>query len=176
MRCTKEEHEIEKNAVIICYQYLVRLYLTQESKEKEKIPKGFPILKINGVDLLRKLVQGFLGTYGEVWKDCKLLIIHFGGRDILEEPIERWPICDLLIAIHSSGYPLEKAEAYVALRNSVTEGTIEEVIMRRAERKLTLSHDVIGDDSADKVGKDMGGVRPGDLRYNQSHVSVMWYI
>ncbi|GJU04033.1 RNA-directed DNA polymerase, eukaryota, reverse transcriptase zinc-binding domain protein [Tanacetum coccineum] len=32
----------------------------------------------------------------------------------------------------------------------VTEGTIEEVIMRRAERKLTLSHDVIGDDSADK--------------------------
>ncbi|GJV63445.1 gypsy type transposase [Tanacetum coccineum] len=59
----------------------------------------------------------FLGTYGEVWKDCKLLIIHFGGRDILEEPIERWPICDLLIAIHSSGYPLEKAEAYVALRN-----------------------------------------------------------
>ncbi|GJT49394.1 inositol hexakisphosphate and diphosphoinositol-pentakisphosphate kinase VIP2-like protein isoform X1, partial [Tanacetum coccineum] len=102
----------------------------------------------------------------EVWKIASS-IIHFGGRDILEEPIERWPICDLLIAIHSSGYPLEKAEAYVALRKSSC---------GRAERKLTLSHDAIGDDSADKVGKDMGGVRPGDLRYNQSHVSVMWYI
>ncbi|XP_022750640.1 inositol hexakisphosphate and diphosphoinositol-pentakisphosphate kinase VIP2-like isoform X1 [Durio zibethinus] len=43
-------------------------------------------------------------------------IIHFGEKVILEEPIERWPICDCLIAFHSSGYPLEKAEGYAALR------------------------------------------------------------
>ncbi|KAF5772170.1 putative phosphotransferase with a phosphate group as acceptor [Helianthus annuus] len=48
------------------------------------------------------------------------MIVYFGDRVILEEPIERWPICDCLIAFHSSGYGylLEKAEAYAALRKS----------------------------------------------------------
>ncbi|WVZ07488.1 hypothetical protein V8G54_020834 [Vigna mungo] len=43
-------------------------------------------------------------------------VVYFGDKVILEEPIESWPVCDCLIAFHSSGYPLEKAEAYSALR------------------------------------------------------------
>ncbi|KAI8018723.1 Inositol hexakisphosphate and diphosphoinositol-pentakisphosphate kinase VIP2 [Camellia lanceoleosa] len=43
-------------------------------------------------------------------------IIHFGDKVIVEDPIERWPICDCLIAFYSSGYPLEKAKSYAALR------------------------------------------------------------
>ncbi|KAL3640153.1 Inositol hexakisphosphate and diphosphoinositol-pentakisphosphate kinase vip2 [Castilleja foliolosa] len=43
-------------------------------------------------------------------------ILYFGDKVILEEPIESWPICDCLIAFHSTGYPLQRAEAYAALR------------------------------------------------------------
>ncbi|XP_011003199.1 PREDICTED: inositol hexakisphosphate and diphosphoinositol-pentakisphosphate kinase 2-like isoform X3 [Populus euphratica] len=43
-------------------------------------------------------------------------VLYFGDKVILEDPIESWPICDCLIAFYSTGYPLEKAEAYATLR------------------------------------------------------------
>lgn len=43
-------------------------------------------------------------------------IIIFGDKVIIEDPMESWPICDCLIAFYSSGYPLQKAEMYAALR------------------------------------------------------------
>lgn len=48
--------------------------------------------------------------------------------------------------------------------NLVTGRTIEEVIMRRAERKLQLSYNVVGEDSLDNEGKDIAGTEAGDLR------------
>ncbi|KAL0429090.1 UNVERIFIED_CONTAM: putative helicase CHR10 [Sesamum radiatum] len=48
--------------------------------------------------------------------------------------------------------------------NLVTGRTIEEVIMRRAERKLRLSHNVIGDDILDHERGNIGGTEAGDLK------------
>ncbi|XP_048428158.1 probable helicase CHR10 isoform X2 [Pyrus x bretschneideri] len=48
--------------------------------------------------------------------------------------------------------------------NLVTGRTVEEVIMRRAERKLQLSHNVVGDNVMDQDGKETSGVEPSDLR------------
>ncbi|CAK7347819.1 unnamed protein product [Dovyalis caffra] len=48
--------------------------------------------------------------------------------------------------------------------NLVTRHTVEEVIMRRAKRKLQLSHDVVGDDVTEEDGKETGGIETGDLR------------
>ena len=43
-------------------------------------------------------------------------IVVFDERTILEEPVERWPVCECLIAFHSKGFPLGKAIDYATLR------------------------------------------------------------
>lgn len=48
--------------------------------------------------------------------------------------------------------------------NLVTGRTVEEIIMRRAERKLQLSHNVVGEVDIDREGKEMAGAEAGDLR------------
>ncbi|XP_030587089.1 inositol hexakisphosphate and diphosphoinositol-pentakisphosphate kinase 1 isoform X1 [Archocentrus centrarchus] len=44
-------------------------------------------------------------------------VVIFPEEVILEEPVERWPLCDCLISFHSKGFPLDKAVEYVKLRN-----------------------------------------------------------
>jgi inositol-hexakisphosphate/diphosphoinositol-pentakisphosphate 1-kinase len=43
-------------------------------------------------------------------------VVYFGDHVILNEPIEDWPVVDVLIAFFSKGYPLDKAVQYAALR------------------------------------------------------------
>ncbi|NWV01842.1 VIP2 kinase, partial [Upupa epops] len=44
-------------------------------------------------------------------------VVIFEEDVILNEPVEKWPLCDCLISFHSKGFPLDKAVAYAKLRN-----------------------------------------------------------
>jgi hypothetical protein len=47
-------------------------------------------------------------------------IVYFGDEVILNEPIENWPLCDVLISWHSDGFPLKKAQEYMRMRKAAT--------------------------------------------------------
>ena len=48
-------------------------------------------------------------AYGE------FVVVVFGNETMLNQPIEKWPLCDCLIAFDSGGFPLEKAIEYFKL-------------------------------------------------------------
>ncbi|CAB9509992.1 hexakisphosphate and diphosphoinositol-pentakisphosphate kinase [Seminavis robusta] len=52
-------------------------------------------------------------------------VVFFGDDVILNKPIEEWPVCHVLIAFFSKGYPLEKAMQYVKLRKPFTINDLE---------------------------------------------------
>ena len=43
-------------------------------------------------------------------------VVYFGNETLLNQPVEEWPLCEALIAFYSTGFPLQKAQEYVALR------------------------------------------------------------
>ncbi|KAF8010844.1 hypothetical protein BT93_J1478 [Corymbia citriodora subsp. variegata] len=63
-------------------------------------------------------------------------IVIFGDKVILEYPVESWPICDCLIAFYSTGYPLEKAEAYAALRKPFLVNELKQQHLLHDRRKV----------------------------------------
>ncbi|KAM3294785.1 hypothetical protein ACQJBY_037585 [Aegilops geniculata] len=63
-------------------------------------------------------------------------IIIFGDKVILEDPIEFWPKCDCLIAFCSSGFPLQKAQAYAALRRPFLVNELEPQYLLHDRRKV----------------------------------------
>ena len=71
-------------------------------------------------------------TAGEL---IEFKVVYFGNDTLLNEPVEDWPRCEALIAFHSTGFPLQKAQEYVALRRPLVFNDLQkqEVLFDRRE-------------------------------------------
>lgn len=91
-----------------------------------------------GVCVMEKKV--FSAPMGQILERLDLFgefeIVIFGDKVILEYPVESWPICDCLIAFYSTGYPLEKAEAYAALRKPFLVNELKQQHLLHDRRKV----------------------------------------
>ncbi|RYY35390.1 hypothetical protein EON62_02520, partial [archaeon] len=72
-------------------------------------------------------------------------VIVFGDDVILNHPIETWPSVDCLLSWFSSGFPLDKAEAYVRLRRPfcVNDLSMEHVLRDRRKFYEVLTNNGI---------------------------------
>ena len=64
-------------------------------------------------------------------------VVIFGDKAILDEDIRAWPVCDILIAFYSKGFPLTKAIDYVNLTRPIC---INDLLMQPLllDRRLIL--------------------------------------
>eukprot|EP00002_Diphylleia_rotans_P026520 TRINITY_DN5292_c0_g1_i1.p1 TRINITY_DN5292_c0_g1~~TRINITY_DN5292_c0_g1_i1.p1 ORF type:complete len:1323 (-),score=291.62 TRINITY_DN5292_c0_g1_i1:199-4167(-) len=60
-------------------------------------------------------------------------ILIFDEKMIMERPVEEWPVCGAFLCFYSTGFPLSKAEAYVALRQpyQINDVTMQRVLLDR---------------------------------------------
>ncbi|PIA28010.1 hypothetical protein AQUCO_07400097v1 [Aquilegia coerulea] len=102
----------------------------EEQNVGNKIKIGVCVMEKKAFSAPMEEILDRLQSFGE------FQIIFFGDKVILEDPIESWPICDCLIAFHSSGYPLEKAEAYAALRKPFVVNELAQQHLLHDRRKV----------------------------------------
>ncbi len=50
----------------------------------------------------------------------------FSDEVILHQPVDEWPVVDCLVAFYSDGFPLDKAIAYVDLRQPMVVNDLQE--------------------------------------------------
>ena len=94
-------------------------------------------IKIGVYVIQKKANSGPMGQIlDRLQKFGEFEIIEFMDKTIIDDPIESWPICDCLIAFHSSGSPLEKAKAYAALRKPFLVNELEPHHLLHDRRKV----------------------------------------
>uniref|UniRef100_A0A669BKT1 Inositol hexakisphosphate and diphosphoinositol-pentakisphosphate kinase n=1 Tax=Oreochromis niloticus TaxID=8128 RepID=A0A669BKT1_ORENI len=97
------EEEVEKNSTPTQGQY-------QEPSERQIVVGICAMTKKSKSKPMTQILE-------RLCKFDYIDMVIFPEEVILEEPVEKWPLCDCLISFHSKGFPLDKAVEYAKLRN-----------------------------------------------------------
>mmetsp|Transcript_13732 Transcript_13732/g.24396 ORF Transcript_13732/g.24396 Transcript_13732/m.24396 type:complete len:1129 (+) Transcript_13732:620-4006(+) len=108
--------------------------------------------------------------------------VIFDVETILEKPVEEWPLCHCLIAFFSDGFPLEKAEAYAALRKPFLINELKPQHLLKDRRHVlnlmnkfgvpTPRHLVINRDSSSPSGFDVVVNAEGDMEEYDDYIVI----
>ncbi|XP_044048652.1 inositol hexakisphosphate and diphosphoinositol-pentakisphosphate kinase 1 isoform X11 [Siniperca chuatsi] len=108
---------------------------------------------------------------------CKFDYINmviFPEEVILEEPVEKWPLCDCLISFHSKGFPLDKAVEYAKLRNPllINDLNMQYFIQDRREVYRILQEEGIDLPRYAVLNRDPDNPEECNLVEGEDHVEV----
>ncbi|XP_047247030.1 inositol hexakisphosphate and diphosphoinositol-pentakisphosphate kinase 1 [Girardinichthys multiradiatus] len=101
-------------------------------------------------------------------------VVIFPEEVILEESVEKWPLCDCLISFHSKGFPLDKAVEYVKLRNPmlINDLNMQYFIQDRREVYRILQEEGIDLPRYAVLNRDPDNPEECNLVEGEDHVEV----
>uniref|UniRef100_A0AAQ5XSJ2 Inositol hexakisphosphate and diphosphoinositol-pentakisphosphate kinase n=1 Tax=Amphiprion ocellaris TaxID=80972 RepID=A0AAQ5XSJ2_AMPOC len=101
-------------------------------------------------------------------------VVIFPEEVILEEPVEKWPLCDCLISFHSKGFPLDKAVEYAKLRNPllINDLNMQYFIQDRREVYRILQEEGIDLPRYGVLNRDPDNPEECNLVEGEDHVEV----
>ncbi|XP_054631231.1 inositol hexakisphosphate and diphosphoinositol-pentakisphosphate kinase 2-like isoform X8 [Dunckerocampus dactyliophorus] len=101
-------------------------------------------------------------------------VVIFPEDVILEEPVDKWPLCDCLISFHSKGFPLDKAVEYAKLRNPllVNDLNMQYFIQDRREVYRILQEEGIDLPRYAVLNRDPDNPEECNLVEGEDHVEV----
>ncbi|XP_061629341.1 inositol hexakisphosphate and diphosphoinositol-pentakisphosphate kinase 1 isoform X4 [Phyllopteryx taeniolatus] len=101
-------------------------------------------------------------------------VVIFPEDVILEEPVDKWPLCDCLISFHSKGFPLDKAVQYAKLRNplALNDLNMQYFIQDRREVYRILQEEGIDLPRYAVLNRDPDNPEECNLVEGEDHVEV----
>ncbi|XP_061898673.1 inositol hexakisphosphate and diphosphoinositol-pentakisphosphate kinase 1-like isoform X6 [Entelurus aequoreus] len=101
-------------------------------------------------------------------------VVIFPEDVILEEPVDKWPLCDCLISFHSKGFPLDKAVEYAKLRNPllINDLNMQYFIQDRREVYRILQEEGIDLPRYGVLNRDPDNPEECNLVEGEDHVEV----